>query len=84
MIIRMRTTLILDDELVRQVKERAARRKMSVSDVVNEALREFLKPSAASARPFSMVTYGRGNPVVSHEPSDFSLIVDDEDRERLR
>jgi Xaa-Pro aminopeptidase len=84
MIIYMRTTLVLDDDLVRQVKQRAAQRKLTVSEVVNEALREFLKRPAGAAPPFSMVTYGRSARTAHHEPSDFAAVLDNEDRARLR
>jgi hypothetical protein len=84
MIICMRTTLVLDDSLLRQAKHRAAERSITVSDVVNEALRESLGRPAPSAPPFSMITYGAAGPAVHHEPSDFTTELEDEDRARLR
>ena len=39
MMLRMRTTLTIDDELVRTLKERAYRSGKSFKDVVNETLR---------------------------------------------
>jgi Arc/MetJ family transcription regulator len=79
----MRTTLVLDDELVRQAKRRAAERKMTVSDVVNEALRESFRRRVTAARPFSVITYGRAGRRVRHEPSDFAAALDMDDREGL-
>jgi Arc/MetJ-type ribon-helix-helix transcriptional regulator len=84
MITCMRTTLVLDDDLVRQVKQRAARRNLTVSEVVNEALREFLKRPVAAAPPFTMVTYGRAARTARHEPPDFAAVLEDEDKARLR
>lgn len=84
MIIRMRTILLIDDELLRQAKLRAAERKQTVSDVVNNALREFLKRPAPAAAPFSLITYGRSTKRVQHEPSDFDAALEQEDRDRLR
>ena len=85
MIICMRTTLVLDDQLFRQAKRRAAERNLTLSDIVNEALRESLKgPARATASPFSMVTYGRARGRVHHEPADFAGTLEDEDRDRLR
>lgn len=84
MITCMRTTLILDDELLRQAKHRAAERNLTVSDIVNEALRECFGRPAPAAPPFSMITYGRTGGRAQHEPSDFAALVDDEDRDRLR
>jgi plasmid stability protein len=41
----MRTTLMLNDELVQAAKKKAAERHTSLSALVNEALRASLKPS---------------------------------------
>jgi hypothetical protein len=84
MITYMRTTLVLDDELLRRAKQRAAARDLTVSDIVNEALREAFAQRPAAALPFSMVTYGAGRRRVSHESSDFARALDEEDRTRLR
>ncbi len=80
----MRTTLVLDDALLRQAKRRAVERNLTVSDVVNEALRDSFGRSVPNAPPFSMTTYGRAGRRVRHEPSDFALELEDEDRRRLR
>ena len=84
MIICMRTTLVLDDTLFRQAKRRAAERNLTVSDVVNEALRDSFGRPVPAAPPFSMATYGRAGRGVRHEPSDFAAELEDEDRSRLR
>lgn len=79
----MRTTLVLDDALLRQAKRRAAERNLTVSDVVNEALRESFGRPVPAAAPFSMTTYGRAGRGLRHEPSDFAAELEDEDRDRL-
>ena len=84
MITCMRTTLVLDDRLLRQAKRRAAERNLTVSEVVNEALRDSFGRPALAAPPYSMTTYGRADRRVRHEPSDFALELEDEDRSRLR
>lgn len=84
MLICMRTTLVLDDTLLRQAKRRAAERNVTVSDVVNEALRDSFGRPVPAAPPFSMTTYGRAGRRVQHEPSDFAAELEDEDRDRLR
>jgi hypothetical protein len=83
MLIRMRTTLVLDDELLRKAKRLAAERDTTVSDVVNEALRELFGRPRPQAAPFTMITYGRGSRRVHHEPADFARALDDEDRDGL-
>lgn len=83
MIIHMRTTLVLDDEMLRQAKKRAADRNVTVSDIVNEALREaFSRPQPAAA-PFTMITYGRPGRRVRHTPEDFAAALETEDLDRL-
>lgn len=84
MITCMRTTLVLDDALLRQARRRAAERSLTVSDVVNEALRDSFGRPVAPARPFSMTTYGRAGRRIRHEPSDFAAELEHEDRSRLR
>jgi hypothetical protein len=84
MITCMRTTLIIDDELLRQAKLRAAEWNQTVSDVVNSALRECLGRPARAAPPFSLITYGRSSQRVHHEPSEFDDSLEQEDRDRLR
>ncbi|MHB8397787.1 MAG: type II toxin-antitoxin system VapB family antitoxin [Candidatus Limnocylindrales bacterium] len=84
MITCMRTTLVLDDALLRQARRRAAERSLTVSDVVNEALRDAFGRPLPAAPPFSMTTYGGAGRRVRHEPSDFAMELEDEDRSRLR
>lgn len=84
MIILMRTTLIIDDDLLRQAKLRAAEWNQTVSDVVNNALRECLGRPTRAAPPFSLITYGRSSKRVHHEPSEFDVALEQEDRDRLR
>ena len=49
MIFHMRTTLIIDDELFRRLKQLAAAEKRTLSDVTQEVLRHGLR--ARTARP---------------------------------
>jgi hypothetical protein len=58
MIARMRTTLILDDRLVREAERRAADAGTTLSAAVNDALREALRPSSEPVPPFRKMTYG--------------------------
>lgn len=74
---------MLDAALLRQAKRRAAERGITVSDIVNEALRESLWDTSPTAPPFSWVTYGRTDRAVRHEPADFAAELEDEDRGRL-
>jgi Arc/MetJ family transcription regulator len=83
--ISMRTTMVIDDELFRQAKKRAAETGTSLSEVVNRALREAFspKPAAAALPPFRMVTFGRSQPHVDHTPADLWRAEEDDDVEGL-
>ena len=83
MLISMRTTLVLDDVLLREAKHRAAERDMTVSDVVNEALRDAFRQAPQAAPPFSMITYGRADRQVTHQPADFAADAELDDRRAL-
>lgn len=84
MIIRMRTTLIIEDDIFRRTKRYAANRDATLSDVVNDALRIYLSREVSDAAPLRLITYGRPGKTARHEPSDFAEALDVEDRERLR
>ena len=78
MLTQVRTTLVLDDDLVRRAKHRAAELKLTISDVVNHALRVALTEQPLAAAPFRMPTYGAAVAPAHHEPADFSPTADDE------
>ena len=66
MIFHMRTTLVIDDQVFRQLKKRAAEEGRTLSDLTEEALRRGL----AAARPVkphrrvSLPTFSMGKPCV--------------------
>jgi hypothetical protein len=84
MITRMRTTLVIDNDLLRRAKLRANERNQAVSDVVNTALREYLGRPAGGSPPFSLITYGGSSKRVRHEPSDLHAALEQEEGDRLR
>lgn len=68
----MRTTLVINDELLAEAKKRAADRKSNVSEFVNEALRMALKAEGEAVRPcaFQMPTYRPGKARVTDTQPD--------------
>ena len=54
----MRTTLVIDDALLRAARQRAAQRDMTLSEVVSEALRELIGGRRVPARRIRLPTYG--------------------------
>ncbi len=58
----MKTTLILDDQVVEQLKKEARRRRTSMSDIVNRSLRLVLSAPEASADELDpLPTFAAGN-----------------------
>ena len=86
MCICMRTTMVIDDDLLRRAKKRAAEMGTTVSDVINRALREAFSQHTppASLPPFRMVTFGRGQPQVDHQPAQLARALDEEDKRVMR
>lgn len=87
MIISMRTTVQLDDDVFRRAKAAAAAAGIPLSRLIEDSLRENLRrilaPEAAHARPFQMVTFGQRGRRVAHEPADFASTAEAEDLRSL-
>jgi plasmid stability protein len=64
MIIHMKTTLILPEHIVRELKRRAARRGQTLSAIVAETLRRGLARPEREARPASLPVHHMGKPLV--------------------
>ena len=79
----MRTTLVLDDRLLRDAKRRAAGRGITLSEWVNEVLRAALQKTQAPAPRFHMITFGQPPSSTHHEPRDFQGAIEAEDRSSL-
>jgi hypothetical protein len=58
----MRTTVRLDDDLLREAKVRAAEQGITLTQLIDESLRERLasRPQRMSVEPFRLPTYGEG------------------------
>lgn len=60
MMIHMKTTLLIPDQLMRDLKKRAAERGETLSAVVAEALRRGLEAPPPAKRPEPLPTYRMG------------------------
>lgn len=58
MLICMRTTVIIDDALFRAAKRRAAAADVTLSDVVNDAIRRLVSEPRRARKPLRLPTYG--------------------------
>jgi hypothetical protein len=83
MVTDMRTTLVLDDQIIRQAKRRAAERNTTLSAVVNDALREALREAPPPVRPFRLITFA-GTGGVRHDPEDLRKVLAEEDSDQAR
>lgn len=54
----MRTTVNIDDDLLRQARERAARSRRSLGDIVDDALRVLLVEQTQDRRPVTLPVFG--------------------------
>ncbi len=82
----MRTTLVLDDKLFKAAKKKAAAEGTTLSEVVNEALREALRAKpAAQAAPFRVTAWGDPNAPKQHlTPKEIYDILEDEEIEAFK
>ena len=77
----MRTTLVINDELVAAAKRLAADRRTSVSQVVNDALRRELAESVSrvASRPLSLPVYGgAGGGPTDTTPAELDALLHDD------
>jgi hypothetical protein len=81
----MRTTITLDERLISQLKRRAAEQGTSVSKLVEQAVRLFVRsprtPTAAQA--FELVTFGKGGRFSRHNIDRASALLEADDVERF-
>lgn len=80
----MRTTIDLDQALLRQARKRALESHRTLSQVMEEAMRRFLRePAKAVRQPFRLVT--GGNPgAMAPTWDEIKRQVNDEDEAQVR
>jgi hypothetical protein len=81
----MRTTITLDERLMAQLKRRAAEQGTSVSKLVEQAIRLFVRtPRAPAESPtFELVTFGKGGRFTRHNIDKASALIEADDIERF-
>jgi len=84
MLTHMRSTVIIEDELFKKAKGRAVALNTTLSDIVNQALRESLAKPDLEAPAFHMITFGKPKARLHREPREFQVAIEDEDRRSLR
>lgn len=81
----MRTTITLDERLMVQLKRRAAEQGTSVSKLVEQAVRLFVRSPRTPASPqvFELVTFGKGGCFSRHNIDKTSALLEADDVERF-
>jgi hypothetical protein len=81
----MRTTISLDERLIAQLKRRAAEQGTSVSKLVEQAVRLFVRPPRTATAPqaFELVTFGRGGRFTRQNIDKTSALIEADDLERF-
>jgi hypothetical protein len=79
MVCPMKTTLIIPDPLMRELKRRAAERGVTLSSVVAEALRRGLIEPGSRPAPAPLPTFRMGRPLVDVSDRDALFRAMEED-----
>jgi hypothetical protein len=76
----MRTTVRIDDDLMRELKERAQREAVSLTRLINRLIRRGLESRAKPRKPFQQQTYSMGVPKVDLTKAlAFAAALEDEE-----
>jgi len=77
----MRTTITLDDTLLAQLKKRAAASGTTVSRLIEQAVRLFVRtpPAPKKQNRFELVTFGRGGRFSRQNLDKTSRLIEDDD-----
>jgi ribbon-helix-helix CopG family protein len=81
----MRTTITLDDRLLAQLKRRASESGTSVSKLVEQAVRLFVRAPrpSSSSESFELVTFGGGGRFSPQNIDKTAALLEAEDLERF-
>jgi ribbon-helix-helix CopG family protein len=82
----MRTTITLDDRLLEQLKSRATASGTTVSRLVEQAVRLFIRtpPTRKPREQFELVTFGRGGRFSRQNIDKTSRLIEEDDVARHR
>jgi len=76
----MRTTITIDEEILEQLKTRAAREATTVSRLIEDSVRLAAKPlNGATGKPFKLVTFGKGGQFTNLDVNRSSALIEQDD-----
>jgi hypothetical protein len=81
----MRTTITMDDHLLAKVKKRASESGVSVSRLIEQAVRLLIQapPPTKQKEGFELVTFGAGGHFTKRNIDKTSSLLEDEDVDRF-
>lgn len=74
----MRTTITIDDEVLEQLKARAAKEGTTVSRLIEDSLRLAARPRPVSP-PFELITFGKGGRFTTLDVDRVSALIEQDD-----
>jgi hypothetical protein len=77
----MRTTITIDEELIDELKDRAARQGTTVSQLIEDSVRLAARPQggAEAGQPFELVTFGKGGRFTTLDVDRGSVLIEQDD-----
>jgi hypothetical protein len=80
----MRTTITIDEEILDQLKARAAKEATTVSRLIEDSVRLAARPhaEAAAGQAFELVTFGKGGRFTSLDVDRVSALIEQDDLAR--
>ena len=77
----MRTTITIDEEILEQLKARAAKEGTTVSRLIEDSVRLAARPPVEGdpGEPFKLVTFGRGGRFTSLDINRVSALIEQDD-----
>ena len=79
----MRITVRIDDDLLRELKHRAAAQKVSLTALLNRVLRQGLAAKPARRAPYREKVFSLGTPLINVDKA-LALAATEEDEQVLR
>jgi len=78
-----RTTITLDDHLLREIEKRAVERGITIGALIDTAIRRDLEARARKRKPFKLIVV-KGNALMDMSPRSLAELSEEEDIEALR
>jgi hypothetical protein len=80
----MRTTITIDEDVLDQLKARAAKEATTITRLIEDSVRLAAQPHSETAvgQPFELVTFGKGGRFTSLDVDRISTLIEQDDEEQ--